>query len=303
MKNLIIYFSQTGSFDNPRMGWTNDEGTLIKIQIDNSLDLGWKLEDILLFTNFEYQYRGVKAIVFNNSEFSQKELKLMKCVPESSKFIFTTKLFEKGIINSKKEDQIYWLHDLDSFQLEPITDLELELDKYDAGAVNYCNIRISEMVNYHTGTIFFRSGARDIFSKSVKILFEKNTNSMCYFNDENAFNLLCNTDRNMRKRIKDLDWRYTIKRYGFEHCLNAIKPIKIAHLRPDNIRGTIRSFDKFTGENDFHVSILPERIIRMFARYGIIPKQKNIKTQMPLGSVFAMNLMETKIIYEAKPKL
>lgn len=292
MKNLMIYFSSTGSFNNPRKGWPNDENTLIKIQIDNSLDLDWKKEDILLFTNFEYQYGDIKATVFNNSEFSREELELMKQVPEASKTIFAAKMFEKGLIDSNKKDEIYWLHDLDSFQLQPITDSELKLDEYDAGAVNYPIARMPGIVNYHTSTVFFKPSAKDIFLTAVKILFEKNIDPKRPFDDEHALNWLCNTDQNLRKRIKDLGYRYTIKRYQFERYLDAIKPIKIAHLRPntirpDKMRGNLRSFDKFVsfslqvGEKELHVSVLPERIIKIFKKHGVESNVNNMKDMSP----------------------
>jgi hypothetical protein len=271
MKNLMIYFSKTDSFDNPREGWPNDEATLIKIQIENSLDLGWQPADILLFTNFAYQYGPIQATVFDNSTFFPKELQLMKWVPVSPKFVFITKLFQKKLI---KKDELYWLHDLDSFQLEPITDTELALDQYDAGAVNYPNPHLPKLTNYHAGSIFFKASAQDLFTRTVKLMIEKNINPNFPFDDEHAFNRLCNTDSSFKKRIKHLNWRYTIKRWDFERFKDAIKPIKIAHFRPDKIRwskesGNLRSFDKFTGENEFHVSIIPERMIRIFSRHGI----------------------------------
>lgn len=262
----MIYFSQTGSFNNPQPEIINDSNTLIKIQIDNSQGLGWKKEDILLFTNFDYQYGGVKAIVFNNSEFCQKELDLMKRIPVSSKFIFITKLFEKGIIG-KNIKETYWLHDPDSFQLAPITEKELALDKYDCGLVNY----YPGTTSFTTSSVFFKSDAKDIFLTCINFMYEKE------FDDEHAFNWLCESNPKMLERVKSLDWRYTIKRFGFEHILDAIKPIKIAHFRPSWVSGNLSSFDKFVGKNDLHVCLLPEKLINIFANHGIKPDSNNKK--------------------------
>jgi hypothetical protein len=58
MKNLLIYISPTGSFDNPRADLaSNDVPVLVKVQIENSLELGWKPEDIILVTKLEYQVK------------------------------------------------------------------------------------------------------------------------------------------------------------------------------------------------------------------------------------------------------
>lgn len=47
MKNLLIYV-------NPRKDWDDETRKLIKLQVDNSLDLGWSSRDIILATNFPY---------------------------------------------------------------------------------------------------------------------------------------------------------------------------------------------------------------------------------------------------------
>ena len=63
----MIYISPTGSFNNPRPDLTsNDAEPLVKVQIENSLALGWKKEDILLFTNFDFEYGVIKANVLKD---------------------------------------------------------------------------------------------------------------------------------------------------------------------------------------------------------------------------------------------
>ena len=90
MKNLMIYVSPTGSFDNPRPDLTsNDAGQLAKVQFENSLALGWKKEDILLFTNFDFQYGEMKANVLKDVEFFERK-------PQVSKINAIIKLFEKN---------------------------------------------------------------------------------------------------------------------------------------------------------------------------------------------------------------
>lgn len=52
MKNLLIYTNADKEF-------SEENKTLVKIHIDNSLELGWDRKDILLYTNFPYEYNGV----------------------------------------------------------------------------------------------------------------------------------------------------------------------------------------------------------------------------------------------------
>ena len=62
MKNLLVYVSPNKQFDD-------EHKILAKIQIDNSLDLGWKKEDIILATNFDYEYRGIKSVIVDDNIF------------------------------------------------------------------------------------------------------------------------------------------------------------------------------------------------------------------------------------------
>ena len=74
MNNLLIYISPTGSFDNDRPDLaSNDAGQLVKVQIENSLALGWKPEDIMLITNFDYLYGDIKAIVLKDVGFFERK--------------------------------------------------------------------------------------------------------------------------------------------------------------------------------------------------------------------------------------
>jgi hypothetical protein len=54
MKNLLIHINPVSKIFSP------EHEDLTRIQIDNSLELRWKKEEILLVTNFPYEYRGIK---------------------------------------------------------------------------------------------------------------------------------------------------------------------------------------------------------------------------------------------------
>ena len=47
--------------DNVR--WSDEElFNSFKAQIDNSIERGWKKEDIIIGTNFDFEYKGIKNI-------------------------------------------------------------------------------------------------------------------------------------------------------------------------------------------------------------------------------------------------
>ena len=57
MKNLMVANIQPGGKFN-----MDKLEPMLKAQIDNALNLNWDLDDIILITNFDYEYRGVKGI-------------------------------------------------------------------------------------------------------------------------------------------------------------------------------------------------------------------------------------------------
>ena len=123
MKNILIFL-------NPKKCFDEESKILVKIQIDNSLELGWKKEDIILATNFHYEYNGIKSLIIDDKYF-------YKPFPVSTKITAIIGLFEMGII---KEEELYWAHDFDVFQLEVITESEIELSETHMGLCKYPNM-------------------------------------------------------------------------------------------------------------------------------------------------------------------
>ena len=113
-----------------------------KIQIDNSLGLGWAREDILLVTNFPYEYNGVKALVIGGEHY---------CVHHwpATKIYVIVNLFDAGLI----EDDLYWYHDFDCFQLAPLT--EPIIPDADFGLARY-----GRMPTLCSASFFFKKSAR-----------------------------------------------------------------------------------------------------------------------------------------------
>jgi hypothetical protein len=187
MKNLLIYISPTGSFDNPRADLaSNDVPVLVKVQIENSLELGWKPEDIILVTNFEYQYAGIKAVVLTGVDFFDRK-------PQASKINAIIKLFETGLI---EDHELYWFHDFDAFQLEQITEEEIDLKPDQIGLTDYGGGKYFGGIDrWSTGVIFFRSGTKDIFEGLKEIYYQKK------IDEEEALHLLIDKESNLKKRF------------------------------------------------------------------------------------------------------
>jgi len=254
MKNLLIYISPTGSFDNPQPLFTNDAGLSVEIQIENSLELGWKAEDILLFTNFDFEYKGIKAKVLRNVEF-------FKYAPAVSKFNAIVELFEKGLIEN---DELYWCHDLDAFQLLPISRSELKLGTSDMALTGYAPNK------WYIASMFFKKSAKDIFYRAKEIIYNRRK-----INEEMAVDELTDSDESIRKRIKKINITYNfVASSNKPWYKTAIRPIRVAHFHPSIVRV---AYFNLPNEDPSRIKEkaypdnlrLPNRLVKIFHHHGI----------------------------------
>src|SRR6266404_403670 len=229
MKNLLIYINQK----DKKFGKEHED--LTKIQIDNSLSLGWKLEDILLVTNFSYEYKGVKSIVVGDYTVFDQD--------RSTKIPAINELFEKGII---EDNELYWFHDHDAFQLVPF---EIELDR-DAGFTTHgaYNSKL-----WNAGSFFFKKNAKDIFLDIWKYMELRSTN------EQNALTYMWQNDINgVNARCEMMNMTYNIGIYKIpENVKNSQLPIKVAHFHPHKKKHL-----------DLYRNILPDRLMKIFNEYG-----------------------------------
>ncbi len=252
MKNLLIFISPTKSFDNPRDDITNDANVSVKVQIENSLALGWKNEDIMLFTNFNFEYANIKSVVLDNVDFFNRK-------PSASKINVIIKLFDNGTI---KDGEIYWFHDLDAFQICSLPEIEIDIETYDMALTDYgWSSRLS------TGVIYFKKSAKDVFYKIKDIMYEQN------IDEERALTFLTKTDPMINKRVKRINKSYNfVPRYIKRVYPNSIKPIKVLHFHPlgvisrDDPR---RSLFVFNGQNELGIKFIPNQLMGLLKYHRV----------------------------------
>lgn len=261
----MIYINPSKDFD--------DEGKIaIKIQINNSLDLGWKKEDILLATNFPYQYKSIKSIILNDDVFVDFD-------PQSTKASGIVNLFEQGLIY---EDTLYWVHDLDAYQMEVVKESELNLGKADMALTDWGLKAQWSMFSY-----FFKSGVKDIFASIKEIMYRYKvseeyalmaltTNSPRWINQA-EININQRIE-NLHERVKKLNISYAFWPDALNQTYElATKPIKVLHFH-FNIDLLLDSV--MHGKNGMHKPIMPERLIKIFQKHGVkgnyLKKMKNL---------------------------
>lgn len=239
MKNLLVYIRL------PK-GFAGDAELSSKIQIDNSLDLGWKTEDLLVVTNFAWEYNGVKAIVVGDEHWYDKR-------PRSIKTAIIPFLIDQGII---EKGLLYWNHDFDAYQNSGFDEAELELEDVDIGLTDY-----GWRERWCLGSYFFKSSSKDIFEKTKEIIYKD-------IEDETAMMELTQ-DSEIAKRCKRLNISYNFGMRNVEsNYKKAKKPLRALHFHPYD-RG-MQPLDVFMhGKNGLNRPLMSKRLIKIFHKHGI----------------------------------
>jgi len=261
MKNLLIYISLNKTFYNET--WGDENELLVKVQIDNSLEMGWRREDIMLVTNFSYEYNGVKSIVVGDENY----------YPNSggtpTKINVILDLFEKGLIG----DDLYWFHDFDAFQLGDVG-IELAEDKIALTDYGVTNINKGRNGRWSTGTLFFGKGSKDVFEWIKEAVYKYGKNeevALLALTRHNKYNILSRIDKlnityNFATRRRNIVEQYKITDL----------PIKVIHFHPFDKRPVFylhTGHDNMAvcvhGKNPMGKPLVTERLIEIFNRHGV----------------------------------
>jgi len=198
MKNLMV----ANLRERGRYSFENVD-RLLKAQIENSVEVGWEEEDIILVANFDYEYMGVKT---------QKT--------DLNKHCFTgSKMFAvKWVFENLNIDDIVWARDLDIWQNISFDPPEFK----DVGLTTYSSSRLNG------GCVFWKPSAKDMIDH---IVLEINNGSN---KEEPVINKLFNTPE-YKPRVTVLNNTYNVGCSGYyPRYLWAEKPIRAAHMNPTN---------------------------------------------------------------------
>jgi hypothetical protein len=260
MKNLFVYLNSAQTFVNNRNKTRRDIS--INIQIDNSLELGWKKEDIVFVTNFPYEYNGFKSLVVGNDLCCARDERV-------GKINVILYLLESGIV---KSDELWWLHDLDLIQSQPITEKELDLSSVALGLTDY-----GWHNRWNTGSVFFTSDSEKIFKWLRERIYKKQESQ-----EKALLRLTEKNYQNINDYYKKLNITYNFQcgyraRRHWAEIMNIINwPIRAFHMNACDICNVC-------GENGLKVNMLPYRLLSLFRKHlpKFCPKRVIVTKPLP----------------------
>lgn len=244
MKNVILYIKND---DTPYK--THD--SILKYlyaQIDNSLHYKWNKEDIIIISNFQFEYRGIKNIIPRN---------LCDYNIWANKFYTIKELFENHFIDD------IWLHDYDVWQID-----EFEFPKFD-GMFAGCPYD-EKNTNWNGGSFFFSKNSLPLLNY-ICDYYELNKHIISkmddgrgpkWFSDEI---ILCDlrSIEEIKNLFSSLTPQYNLGMTLFKtryEC--STKPIKAIHTKLLNNEEK-NKYEKLS----VNLNLIPEHLYRIINKY------------------------------------
>lgn len=178
--------------------------SMLKVQIDNMLDLGYTKDDIILISNKDIEYNSVKSLVVD----------LYKECGTGSKMFAMEWLYNNNLVNKTIHSG-----DLDVWNNVRFDEPEFK----DVGIAQYSNSK------YNGGSVFWKPEAKDI---TVEICNEIRNNKEA--REEPTLNKILKSDK-FKYRVTVLNNTYNVGCSGFVvRYERSIKPAFCLHVHPLN---------------------------------------------------------------------
>ncbi len=211
--------------------------TYIKAQVENSLEVGWTAKNILLLTNFDFEFMGVKAqrVSFNDSG--------LLC----SMTFAVHDLFKNDFVNEE-----LWVHDLDAWQ-------NSWFDCPHFKDVGICEYSKYNRPRFNSGSVFYKPEAKDIVAVISFLLSNKKATK-----EEAIFERVLSA-RIYKHRVTVLNSTYNVGCSGFPgRYMRSDQPIRVCHFHPDR-RANVEIH--LLGRNCLNAKTADERLEQLLRKY------------------------------------
>lgn len=237
MKNVMIVHLQSRQ-NAPSLSCLT---AYLEAQIENSLELGWAAEDILILANFDYEFAGVRT-----RRIALHDRRLTTCK------VFAAHALLAGALPGDE----FWAHDLDAWQ-------NVWFDCPHFAAVGICEYGTKNALQFNTGSMFYHPAARDIIA-AASLLLRTNTTMA----EEPALNHVLRAPA-YRDRVTILNSTFNIGTIRLvERYVRSQPPVRVCHFHPDHPEA---ARIHLLGQNDLHVKTASERLQRVLSRHFDIP--------------------------------
>jgi len=208
--------------------------TLLKAQIENSLELGWNVKDIILLANIDYEFMGVESVNISLNN---------KCLT-GSKMFGMKYLYDNDMVND-----VIWAKDLDCWQNVPFYCPDFK----EVGIACYSTPK------YNGGSIFWKKSAKDIVYKIVRTIEENKENK-----EEPTLNKILKS-KEYKGRVTNVDNTFNVGCSGYVKRWNrSTKPIRVCHFHPyNNIAWETHALDR----NGLDVRGVSDRLEILLRKY------------------------------------
>lgn len=206
---------------------------ILRAQIDNSLDLKWSIDDIVVMSNFEFEYRGIKTTVSKLNE---------TCATGSKMFGL------RAFLSMVDYEGTIWSHDLDVWENVKIDEPKLK----DIGIAQYSNGK------YNGGSLFWKvPESNDIIAKICSDIEAGNLDR-----EEPTLNTVLKS-KEFKSRVAVVNNTYNVGCSGYVvRFTKSEKPLRVIHHHPDNrIAWETHALDR-NNLGEVGITIRLERIIR-----------------------------------------
>ena len=241
MKNVLVY----NIIENKKRYDDELLFNYFRAQVDNSLRFGWKKEDIIIGTNFDFEHNGVKNIKLEN--------------------ICTTNIFNNKwygmleLMNNGYIDDDFWFHDQDSWQVSKV-----EFPEF-VGEIGGCTYVYTP--EWNTCSMFLKQTSVSIVEYIVEFMkINDNTN---FYSDENYISLLRGGSP-IQDYLTTLNNKFNVGLTHMEKRYQAAeKPVCSLGFQPH----VQSSWDVFIeGKNDLDLKLIDNEMIELFKTYNLVPE-------------------------------
>jgi hypothetical protein len=240
MKNVIIFqdWIRENTYGHD---WKQDElFAYFKAQVDNSLRLGWKPEDIIIGTNLDFSYKEVTIIPL---------LDICQYNKYFNKQYGIAELLRNNIITEP-----FWFHDFDDWQLTPFT-----FPKFNS-SIGVC--KYIDDSQWNTGSIFVKPESKYVWELIVEFMKQNDSHpDLLQTGDENIFNYIYKQYPEIQSEFTKLNNTYNVGVTQFDmRYQTAEKPIKIGAFKPGS-----EGYNKF-----IHKQLIPGELAEIFSKHKLI---------------------------------